>query len=802
MKVEDSLSAFIRSSLPRLSFAFILGATLASLLAMKESLRADHASYALIWLVVGLALAHLAFVSDYLVKRQFLNETLRANQRLHMALSSSSSVAWDFDVKTGKDLWIGDVRGMFGIDSDRRVVHVSDFYDSVHPDDRRRVAEEVAHARATHSDHYAEFRIVRKDKETRWVSARGSFFYNKTGYPERMTGVAMDITERKLTLEALAKSQEKFAKAFRQSPMWLAISRAHDQVYVEINESFEKATGWPREEVIGKTALDLHLWFDPAQRQRIVEDLVARGHVRDWVEQYRRKDGRRGFALESAELIEVEGEQCILSAIMDVTERKVAEEQLEHKKAELLEAQRLAKIGTWEWNPNTSTLKWSDELYRIHGLEPNSPLPPFEESGRFFTPESWTRVRESMHAAMETGSTGDLDLELALPDGNRRWVVTRGRALQDSGGGLVCLRGMTQDITDRKLAEQAHREGEERFRLVADTAPVMIWMSGTDKLCTYVNKRWLDFRGRTLETELGTGWAEGIHPDDVDRCLETYNTSFDARVPFKMEYRLLRHDGEYRWVIDSGVPRFNGDGRFAGYIGSVIDVSERKLAEEALASIGRRLIEAHEEERAWIGRELHDDVNQRLALLAVELDHARQQLPPTGAIQNVIQHAQERITEIASDIQGLSHHLHSSKLDYLGLVSASNSFCRDVAQQSKAQVNFSHRDVPRTLPKEVSLCFFRVLQEALQNAVKHSGGKQFHVTLRRTEDRLELMVADDGAGFDLNQAASGKGLGLISMRERLQLVGGELSIRSTPGTGTTVRALVRLEEERMRAIAS
>ena len=119
-------------------------------------------------------------------------------------------------------------------------------------------------------------------------------------------------------------------------------------------------------------------------------------------------------------------------------------------------------------------------------------------------------------------------------------------------------------------------------------------------------------------------------------------------------------------------------------------------------------------------------MNQRLALLAVELDNARQQLPSNRAVQKFIQHAQERIAEIAKDVQGLSHRLHSSKLDYLGLVSAANSFCRDVAQQSKVQVNFSHRDVPRTLPKEISLCLFRVLQEALQNAVKHSGGNQFH----------------------------------------------------------------------------
>ena len=136
-------------------------------------------------------------------------------------------------------------------------------------------------------------------------------------------------------------------------------------------------------------------------------------------------------------------------------------------------------------------------------------------------------------------------------------------------------------------------ESERRFRLVANTAPVMIWMSGPDKLCNYFNQPWLDFTGRSLEAELGNGWLEGVHPDDLKDRLDIYTLSFDLRESFKMQYRLRRHDGEYRWVLDIGVPRLSLDGSFAGYIGSCIDITDHKLAEEALASVGRRLIEAH-----------------------------------------------------------------------------------------------------------------------------------------------------------------------------------------------------------------
>ena len=131
----------------------------------------------------------------------------------------------------------------------------------------------------------------------------------------------------------------------------------------------------------------------------------------------------------------------------------------------------------------------------------------------------------------------------------------------------------------RKLSEEALLESETRFRTVADAAPVMIWMSGPDKLCNFFNKGWLDFTGRTMEQELGNGWAEGVHPEDLEHCLEVYGNSFDARQPFTMEYRLRRNDGEYRWVLDTGTPRLSDDGAFLGYIGSCIDIAERKQAE-------------------------------------------------------------------------------------------------------------------------------------------------------------------------------------------------------------------------------
>jgi PAS domain S-box-containing protein len=326
------------------------------------------------------------------------------------------------------------------------------------------------------------------------------------------------------------------------------------------------------------------------------------------------------------------------------------------------------------------------------------------------------------------------------------------------------------------------RESERRFRLVANTAPVLIWMSGPDKLCNYFNQPWFEFTGRPLEAELGNGWSEGVHPEDLKNCLDTYARAFDLRESFKMQYRLRRHDGEYRWLLDLGVPRLNPDGFFAGYIGTCIDVTDRKLAEEALAGVGRRLIEAHEEERTWLARELHDDINQRIALLAVQLEQGYPG-PPNSSVE-VSDHMRQvcqQLCDLGKDVQALSHRLHSSKLDFLGIVSAARSFCKELSEQKKVEIEFSHEGIPRSLPKEISLCLFRVLQEALQNAVKHSGERHFRVELLGSSEEIQLTVSDSGVGFDQQYVTDRRGLGLISMRERLQLVGGEFSIKSNPG---------------------
>jgi len=356
-------------------------------------------------------------------------------------------------------------------------------------------------------------------------------------------------------------------------------------------------------------------------------------------------------------------------------------------------------------------------------------------------------------------------------------------------------------VAEGKRQAVVLRESEQRFRLMADSAPTLIWMSGTDQLCTFFSRGWLEFTGRSMQEELGDGWAEGVHTEDLERCVTTYSAAFDARVKFEMEYRLRRHDGEYRWVVDYGTPRFDSDGVFCGYVGSCVDITERKLSEISLRDLTGRLLRAQEEERARIARELHDDISQRMAFLQIGLEQfeqSRVSLAPKE--RQELQNLSQVASEISSDLHSLSHKLHPARLDLQGLVAATGSLCRELAEQHDLQIRFTHHDVPTDMPMEVSLCLFRVVQEALRNVVKHGRTNEAEVELRGQAEGMELRISDFGAGFDTKAIPANGGLGLISMGERLRLIGGELMVVSRPTEGTQLRVRVPLAGERVRIV--
>jgi len=276
-----------------------------------------------------------------------------------------------------------------------------------------------------------------------------------------------------------------------------------------------------------------------------------------------------------------------------------------------------------------------------------------------------------------------------------------------------------------------------------------------------------------------------IFPDIPEGWKEVHRRGLAGETLRADEERWDRKGGSLwvRWEIR---PWRASNGIIGGLLIFAEDITDRKQTEEAISTMSRKLIESQEQERARIGRELHDDINQRIAMLTIELEQL--QNDPSD-IQNRLQEIRNQTAELSNDVQALSHELHSSKLEYLGVVSGMRSWCKEFGQRQNMMIDFKS-DVSSVVPFDVGVSLFRVLQEALHNALKHSGVKRIEVQLWEISNELQLIVADLGKGFDVEAAIRGQGLGLTSMRERIRLVNGTITIQSKPMGGTTIHVRV------------
>jgi len=359
--------------------------------------------------------------------------------------------------------------------------------------------------------------------------------------------------------------------------------------------------------------------------------------------------------------------------------------------------------------------------------------------------------------------------------------------IRDSTGKMVGFSGISRDITERKRLEERLREYEKAVEGAED----IIGVVDREYRLLLANRQYLRMRnmsreqvvGRFVRDVLGKEVFETVIKPKLDECFRGKVVRYER----KFSYPTI---GE-RDLLLSYFPIEAANGTIDRVACILHDITDRKRAEEALAAMTRRLIEAQERERSRIGRELHDDINQRLALLAIELEQLRDN--PVD-VSNNLQQLLEKTNALSHDVQALSHELHSSRLEYLGVVSGMKSLCREFSERQKMEVDF-RSDVSSPLPFEIGLPLFRVLQEALNNAVKHSGVKRVEVQVVEQSNEVHLLVRDSGNGFDIEAARQGSGLGLTSMQERVRLVNGTIAFESKPMAGTTIHVRVPFKSE-------
>ncbi|GEM_PF-1116670 len=399
------------------------------------------------------------------------------------------------------------------------------------------------------------------------------------------TGVGQLSAKNRELMEsaaALRISESKYRRLYESITDAVATVDMEGRI-LEFNSVYREMLGYSDEELRGLFYQDITPERWHAFEARIVaEQILPNGYSGAYEKEYRRRDGSI-FPVELRKyLLRNEENQPtgMWAIVRDLTEHRRDEQAIRRGEQRLRLAKDAAKLGIYEYDVATGTILWDARVRELWGVGADTPI----TIDTFFSrmhPDDRAKIQVLLDRALDPAGNGEYYAEyrvIGLGDGSERWMAATGQVSFENGRAVRMI-GTGQDISERKRTEAELREGEERFRNMADTAPVMIWVSDTDKQFTFVNRTWLDFTGRTMEQELGRGWAASVHPDDLQRCYELFCTAFDARRRFQLECRIRRADGDYRQILCSGVPRFAPGGVFAGYIGSDIDITNLQSEE-------------------------------------------------------------------------------------------------------------------------------------------------------------------------------------------------------------------------------
>ena len=582
-----------------------------------------------------------------------------------------------------------------------------------------------------------------------------------------------------------------FREVFNSSPIGIAVENLEGQPFF-VNPAFCSFLGFSEEELRYKHCVDFSPPEDAQKDWALFQQLKA-GSIDHYQleKRYFRKDGSLVWGRLSLSLLNSRPSPLVIAMVEDITDKQRAEEaRFQH--SAIVESSKDAIISKnldgviTSWNAGAQHLFGYTEAEAV-GRPIKILIPPElrEEENRILERLRGGGRGEHYETKRLTKTGKKIDVSLIIGP------------IHDSTGRVLGFTKQVHDITQRKQAEEALRElnrnlasqaallqsREELQKIFIKSVPAGVAMLDREMRYLQVSDRWCaDYRVDS-STILGRSHYE-VYPDIPERWKEVHRRALDGETVRADEDRWDRKDGATTWVRWEIRPWRTPSGVVGGLLIFAEDITHRKEMAEALSDMSRKLIESQEQERARIGRELHDDITQRLAMLALGL----QQLQDNPSeIQSRLEELRKQTTELLNDVQALSHELHSSTLEYLGVVGGMKSWCKEFGERQGMELHFNS-DVRSPLPFEIGLSLFRVLQEALHNAVKHSRVKRVEVQLVESHDEIQLTIRDAGAGFNVEAAKRSGGLGLTSMQERIRLMNGTMTVESKPMQGTTIHA--------------
>ena len=602
-----------------------------------------------------------------------------------------------------------------------------------------------------------------------------------------VVGALRDVSERELTELALRASEERFQTAFYSSPMAMAITTLAEGRYVDVNEAFERQMGYGRTELIGRTTLELNVWPSPGVRAAMIARLQRERTLRDQNTQFRTKSGRLITTLYTVALISIAGQPCVLAAIEDITAQKQAEDALRASESKFRWLAETTLCGIFIYRRDGTFCYFNPQVESFTGYS--------AEELRSMT--VWDLIhpdsRDLTRTRAEARWRGEAvpvryQFKLVTKDGEARWVdFTATSTVFD---GEPAILGTAFDITASKRHEQEAKEHTAFLQALIANSPFGILVGGRDHRARFCNPAFARIFLYSEDEVVGKEPDELVGvPEDADAAEYSRRVMSGQTVHATALRR--RKDGSKVHVDFHAMPLIVGDA-FVGCLGIYQDITERVESEAKLGALRDRLTRVQDDERARIARELHDDLGQRLALLTIQLSELQQaSLDVAPSLAEQLETSRKLSEEVCVEATHLSHRLHPSRLAHIGLTNALSTLCDEFARQGSMEIDFHHDEIPE-LPSEVTTCLYRVAQEAIRNAEKHSGSRRVRVELAAGSDSIKLSVSDSGLGFAATSFESSTGLGLVSMAERVRSVGGALSVQSEVNRGTHIEASIPL----------